>query len=256
MAGTKTLAATARKGTGKGAARSVRREGRIPGVIYGGGDAAEPIALDYRELNKLIYAGHFLTTIFELDVGGVKQRVIPRDYQLDPIKDQPLHVDFLRLKPGASLRVQVPVHFINQDICPGIKRGGSLNIVRHTIEMRVPADAIPEVGHRRSRILANERFGAYHRNSFAGRLQADPARTRFHDRDDRTAARCHGRTGRRDPRGCSGAGRRAGCQGREGRARRPGRRSQGSAKGQEIARRMICKDHATKQDRETMSGSR
>jgi large subunit ribosomal protein L25 len=144
MAGTKTLAATARNGTGKGAARSVRREGRIPGVIYGGGDAAEPITLDYRELNKLIYAGHFLTTIFEIDMGGAKQRVIPRDYQLDPVKDQPLHVDFLRLKPGASLRVQVPVHFINQDICPGIKRGGSLNIVRHAIEMRVPADAIPE----------------------------------------------------------------------------------------------------------------
>ena len=84
MAGTRTLAATARQGTGKGAARSVRREGRIPAVIYGGGDAAEPIALDYRELNKLIYAGHFLTTIFELDVGGVKQRVIPRDYRSIP----------------------------------------------------------------------------------------------------------------------------------------------------------------------------
>lgn len=144
MAGTKTLTATVREGTGKGAARSVRREGRIPGVIYGGGDAAEPITLDYRELNKLIYAGHFLTTIFELEVGGAKQRVIPRDYQLDPIKDQPLHVDFLRLKPGASLRVQVPVHFINQETCPGIKKGGALNIVRHAIEMRVPVDAIPE----------------------------------------------------------------------------------------------------------------
>jgi len=144
MAATRTLTATARKGTGKGAARSVRREGRIPGVIYGGGDAAEPIALEFRELNKLIYAGHFLTTIFELDIEGIKQRVIPRDYQLDPVKDQPLHVDFLRLKAGASLRVQVPVHFINQEICPGIKRGGSLNIVRHAIEMRVPADAIPE----------------------------------------------------------------------------------------------------------------
>ena len=144
MAGTKTLNATARDGTGKGAARGVRREGRIPGVIYGGGDAAVPISLDYRELNKLIYAGHFLTTIFELDVDGAKQRVIPRDYQLDPIKDQPLHVDFLRLKPGASLRVEVPVHFINQDICPGLKKGGSLNIVRHAIAMRVPADAIPE----------------------------------------------------------------------------------------------------------------
>ncbi|MGH6847257.1 MAG: 50S ribosomal protein L25/general stress protein Ctc [Methylocella sp.] len=144
MAGTRTLNATVREGTGKGAARGVRREGRIPGVIYGGGEAAEPVSLDYRELNKLIYAGHFLTTIFELDVGGVKQRVIPRDYQLDTIKDQPLHVDFLRLKPGASLRVEVPVHFVNRDICPGIKKGGSLNIVRHAIEMRVPADAIPE----------------------------------------------------------------------------------------------------------------
>ncbi|MGH6799851.1 MAG: 50S ribosomal protein L25/general stress protein Ctc [Methylocella sp.] len=144
MAATRTLSATVREGTGKGAARSVRRAGRIPGVIYGGGEAAEPVTLDYRELNKLIYAGHFLTTIFELDVGGVKQRVIPRDYQLDSIKDQPLHVDFLRLKPGASLRVEVPVHFINRDICPGIKKGGSLNIVRHAIEMRVPADAIPE----------------------------------------------------------------------------------------------------------------
>ena len=144
MAGTKTLTATARDGTGKGAARGVRREGRIPGVIYGGGDAAAPVSLDYRELNKLIYAGHFLTTIFELDVDGAKQRVIPRDYQLDPIKDQPLHVDFLRLKPGASLRVEVPVHFVNQDICPGLKKGGSLNIVRHAIAMRVPADAIPE----------------------------------------------------------------------------------------------------------------
>ncbi len=144
MAATKTLNATARTGTGKGAARGVRRAGRLPGVIYGGGDAAAPISLDCRELNKLIYAGHFLTTIFELDVGGAKQRVIPRDYQLDPVKDHPRHVDFLRLKPGASLRVEVPVHFINQDICPGLKTGGSLNIVRHAIGMRVPADAIPE----------------------------------------------------------------------------------------------------------------
>jgi large subunit ribosomal protein L25 len=144
MAETKTLTATARDGIGKGAARGVRREGRIPAVIYGGGDPAEPIALDYREINKLIYAGHFLTTIFEIDVKGAKHRVIPRDYQLDPVKDQPLHVDFLRLKPGTTLRVNVPVHFINQDISPGIKKGGSLNIVRHAVEMRVPAEAIPD----------------------------------------------------------------------------------------------------------------
>ena len=140
----KQLAATVRSGTGKGAARSVRREGRIPGVIYGGGEAAEAIALDYRELNKLIYAGHFLTTIFELDIAGRKERVIPRDYQLDVVRDTPLHVDFLRLRPGSSLRMNVPVHFTSQETCPGVKKGGSLNVVMHSIEMRVPADAIPE----------------------------------------------------------------------------------------------------------------
>ncbi len=144
MAATKQIAATVRSGTGKGAARSVRRDNRVPGVIYGGGEAAQAISLDYKTLNTLIYAGHFLTTIFEIDVGGRKERVIPRDYQLDVVKDTPLHVDFLRLKPGSSLRVEVPVHVINQDISPGIKKGGTLNIVRHTIPMRVPADNIPE----------------------------------------------------------------------------------------------------------------
>jgi large subunit ribosomal protein L25 len=144
MAEAKTLAATVRSGIGKGASRSVRREGRIPAVIYGGGDPAQPISLDYREVNKLIYAGHFLTTIFEIEVGGTKQRVIPRDYQLDRVEDHPLHVDFLRLKEGATLRVAIPVHFTNQDVSPGLKKGGSLNIVAHTIELKVPADAIPE----------------------------------------------------------------------------------------------------------------
>ena len=143
MAEMKKLAATVRSGTGKGAARSTRREGKIPGVIYGGGEAAEPIALDYRELNRLIYAGHFLTTIFEIDVNGKTTRAIPRDYQLDVVKDTPLHVDFLRLKAGSRLRVDVPVHFINQETSPGIKRGGSLNVVRHFVEMMVPADNIP-----------------------------------------------------------------------------------------------------------------
>lgn len=144
MAETRTLAATVRNGIGKGAARSTRREGRIPAVIYGGGDPAQPISLDYREINKLIYAGHFLTTIYEIEIDGAKQRVIPRDYQLDRIKDHPVHVDFLRLKPGTSLRVNVPVHFVNQDVSPGIKKGGALNIVRHSVELKVPADAIPE----------------------------------------------------------------------------------------------------------------
>jgi large subunit ribosomal protein L25 len=144
MAEIKTLAATVRSGTGKGAARSVRREGKIPGVIYGGGEAPTPISLSYRDLNKLIYAGHFLTTIFEIDIDGRKERAIPRDYQLDVVRDTPLHVDFLRLKAGSKIKVGVPVHFLNQDTAPGIKRGGSLNVVLHTIELMAPADNIPE----------------------------------------------------------------------------------------------------------------
>ncbi len=144
MADTKKLAATVRNGTGKGAARSVRREGRIPAVIYGGGEAAQPLSLDKKELTKLIFAGHFLTTIFELDIDGKKERAIPRDYQLDVVKDTPIHVDFLRLKAGSRVRVEVPVHFVNHDLAPGLKRGGSLNIVYHAVEMWVPADNIPD----------------------------------------------------------------------------------------------------------------
>ncbi len=144
MAEIKSLAAAVRSGSGKGAARSVRREGRIPAVIYGGGDAPETITLDYRELNKLIYAGHFLTTIFDIEIDGRKERVIPRDYQLDVVRDTPMHVDFLRLRAGSTLRINVPLHFINQDISPGVKKGGSLNVVLHSVEMRVPADAIPD----------------------------------------------------------------------------------------------------------------
>lgn len=144
MAETKKLAATVRSGTGKGAARSVRREGRVPAVVYGGGAAPEAISLDYKEINQLIYAGRFLTTIFEIDIDGHKERAIPRDYQLDVVRDTPMHVDFMRLRAGSTIKVDVPVHFVNVETAPGIKRGGSLNIVRHTVEMRVPADAIPE----------------------------------------------------------------------------------------------------------------
>lgn len=145
MAANKQLAATVRTGTGKGAARSVRRESRVPGVIYGGGEPAQPISLDYKTINQLIYAGRFLTTIFDVDLGdGKVERVIPRDYQLDVVRDTPLHVDFLRLKPGSTLRVDVPVKVIGAEVSPGIKLGGTLNIVRHTIELRVPADNIPE----------------------------------------------------------------------------------------------------------------
>jgi large subunit ribosomal protein L25 len=144
MATVNELSATARPKAGKGAARAVRREGRVPGVIYG--DSKEPIgiSLDFKELRQRIYAGHFLTTVFNVDVDGTKHRVIPRDFQLDPVKDNPIHVDFLRLGEGAKVRVRIPIHVINADQAPGIKRGGTVNIVTHTISVLCPADDIPQ----------------------------------------------------------------------------------------------------------------
>jgi large subunit ribosomal protein L25 len=140
----KQLKAATRQQGGKGAARAVRRAGRIPAVIYGGGEPPVSISLDNKEASQLIFAGHFLTTQFEIDVDGAKTRVIPRDYQLDPVKDNPLHIDFLRLREGQLLRVEVPVHFVNQETSPGLKRGGTLNIVLHAVELLVPANDIPE----------------------------------------------------------------------------------------------------------------
>ncbi len=140
----KQLEAQRRERAGKGAARAIRRENRVPAVIYGAGQPPVSISLDYNRTNQLIYAGRFLTTLFEIDLDGEKVRALPRDYQLDPVSDKPVHVDFLRLVAGAKVRVEVPVHFENQDICPGLKKGGTLNIVRHTVEMMVPADNIPE----------------------------------------------------------------------------------------------------------------
>jgi large subunit ribosomal protein L25 len=144
MAAIKQLAAVTRSGTGKGAARSVRREGRVPAVIYGGGVKPEPISVDYKDVNKFIYAGHFLTSIFELEIEGRKERVLPRDYQLDVVTDRAVHVDFLRLAPGSRVRIGVPVHVANREASPGLKKGGAVNLVLHTVEVMAPADDIPE----------------------------------------------------------------------------------------------------------------
>ena len=144
MSAVKELRASPREQVGKGAARAVRREGRLPAVIYGGGQDATPIALDANETRLMIFAGGFLTTVFEIDVNGQKTRAIPRDYQLDPVKDTPLHVDFLRVAAGQTITVEVPVHYTGQDNSPGLKAGGTLNIVRHAVELIVPSDAIPD----------------------------------------------------------------------------------------------------------------
>ena len=144
MATVKEIKATARSRAGKGAARSERRAGRVPGVIYGDNKPPITVSIDYNELRQKIYAGRFLTTIYDLELDGQKHRVIPRDFQLDPVRDNPLHVDFMRLGEGAVIRVAVPVRIVNADKAPGVKRGGTVNLVAHTIDVIVKPEAIPE----------------------------------------------------------------------------------------------------------------
>ncbi len=143
MASVLELKATVRPKGGKGAARASRRSGTVPGVIYGENKPPIMVQIDHAELRKRIYAGRFLTTLFHVDVDGTKHRVIPRDFQLDPVKDQPIHVDFLRVAEGALIRVKVAVHVLNAEQSPGVKRGGAVNIVTHTVLVMCPAESIP-----------------------------------------------------------------------------------------------------------------
>lgn len=143
MATVHVIKAVARPQGSKGAVRAERRAGRVPGVIYGDSKPPLPISVDYNDLRQRIYAGHFLTTIHDVEIDGEKHRVIPRDFQLDPVRDLPLHVDFMRLGEGATIRVNIPIHVTNVEQSPGVKRGGTINIVTHSIEVRCPADAIP-----------------------------------------------------------------------------------------------------------------
>jgi large subunit ribosomal protein L25 len=138
------LKADAREKVGKGSAREARRNGQIPAVIYGDKQPPLAIALNHKELYYKIHGGGFMTTIATIDVAGKKIQVLPKDYQLDPVTDNPLHIDFLRVSKDTLVTVQVPVHFVNEEKSPGIKRGGVLNIVRHEVEFTVPANAIPE----------------------------------------------------------------------------------------------------------------
>jgi large subunit ribosomal protein L25 len=140
----KELKATARPKSGKGAARAERRAGRVPGVIYGNNQPPVTISVDDRDLRQRILAGRFLTTIYDIDLEGKKHRVIPRDFHLDPVRDFPIHVDFMRLGEGATIRISVPLHVVKSESAPGIKRGGTVNIVTHALELECSVDNIPQ----------------------------------------------------------------------------------------------------------------
>jgi large subunit ribosomal protein L25 len=144
MATVNELKATTRPAGGKGAARAERRAGRVPGVIYGNNQPPVTISVADAELRQRILAGRFLTTIYDIDLEGTKHRVIPRDFHLDPVRDFPIHVDFMRLGEGATIRVSVPLHIQGAEAAPGVKRGGTVNIVTHTIELECGVDNIPQ----------------------------------------------------------------------------------------------------------------
>jgi len=143
MSETFTLPAETRR-AGKGASRALRREGRVPAVVYGGNDEVLAIHVEAKELVRQLGSGHFFNSIVEVEVGGAKVRTLPKDVAFHPVSDRPLHVDFLRLSANAQVHVEVPVHFINEAASPGLKRGGVLNIVRHELELVCDADSIPD----------------------------------------------------------------------------------------------------------------
>ncbi|MEQ9636914.1 MAG: 50S ribosomal protein L25/general stress protein Ctc [Devosia marina] len=144
MAANKVLKAQAREGVGKGAARELRRQGRVPAVIYGDKKPPVTVSVAFKDALKSIYSGGFKSHVLDLDVDGTIHKVIPRDYQLDVVMDQPVHIDFLRVSGNSTITVEVHVEFINEEKSPGLKRGGTLNVVRHTVELIAPANAIPE----------------------------------------------------------------------------------------------------------------
>ena len=138
-----TFAAEARALAGKGPARALRRAGRVPAVIYGERKDQEMVSLEARALRRQLGNPRFFSTLCSLKVNGEAVRVLPRDVQLHPVTDDPLHADFVRVSAGATVTVDIPVVFVNEDLSPGLKRGGVLNIVRREVELLCPADAIP-----------------------------------------------------------------------------------------------------------------
>lgn len=137
------LPAEARERAGKGASRALRRDGRTPAVIYGGKEEPTLIHVEQKELVRQLMTGHFMNSIVNIEIGGKTVRTLPKDVAFHPVTDRPTHVDFLRLSADATVDVEVPVVFVNEEKSPGLKKGGVLNIVRHELELICPADNIP-----------------------------------------------------------------------------------------------------------------
>jgi large subunit ribosomal protein L25 len=144
MSDTLVLSAEARDRAGKGASRALRREGRVPAVIYGNNEEPQMVHVEEKILNKLLGTGHFFNSVVMVEVGGKAIRTLPKDVAFHPVTDRPLHADFLRVSEHAKVHVNVPVVFANEAASPGLKRGAVLNIVRHELELVCDAAEIPD----------------------------------------------------------------------------------------------------------------
>jgi large subunit ribosomal protein L25 len=133
-----------RENTGTGHAREARRQGRVPAVIYGGDEAPVSVSMKFNEVLKAINSGQFLSNMVELSHDGKTQKVITKDVQFHPVKDMPVHVDFYRVTAKSIIEVEVSVNFVGEDVAPGLKEGGALNVVRYQIEVKCPAGSIPD----------------------------------------------------------------------------------------------------------------
>ncbi len=138
-----TLPAEARERAGKGASRALRRDGRVPAVIYGGKEQPTPIHVEEKLLVKQLGTGHFMNSIVMIEVDGKPTRTLPKDVAFHPVTDRPVHADFLRLSKDAKIEVAIPVVFVNEEDSPGLKKGGVLNVVRHDLDLVCEADKIP-----------------------------------------------------------------------------------------------------------------
>jgi large subunit ribosomal protein L25 len=138
------LSAEPRLSAGKGAARATRRTGRVPGIIYGDGQEPVPVSFEPRELSRAINRAGFFATVVDVTVDGTVHRTLAREVQYHPVNDTAMHVDFMRVGASARVHVSVPVSFINHDAAPGLRRGGILNVIRHSVDILCAVDAIPD----------------------------------------------------------------------------------------------------------------
>lgn len=144
MSSVETIVVQPRTSSGTGAARATRREGLVPGVVYGSNKEPNLIAVDPRVLIREMYKPGFFSRLFTLSLAGKEEYVLAKDIQLHPVSDAPMHIDFQRVSKDAKIHINLPISFINEDKCPGVKKGGIVNVVHHALEVICPANAIPE----------------------------------------------------------------------------------------------------------------